>query len=98
MVAAYQSGASLISIAREYRLGKGTVRNLLVDAGVRIRRQGLEDAQVTQAVRSYESGLTTREIARELGVGHSMVWRALKRAGVESRPNTRRVGRQLARG
>ncbi|WP_449276657.1 helix-turn-helix domain-containing protein [Leucobacter sp. GX24907] len=98
MVAAYQSGASLISIAREHRLGKETVRDLLVDAGVRIRRQGLEDAQVTQAVRSYESGLTTREIARELGVGHSMVWRALKRAGVESRPNTRRVGRKLARG
>lgn len=98
MVAAYKSGASLISIAREHRLGKEKVRDLLVDAGVRIRRQGLEDAQVTQAVRSYESGLTTREIARELGVGHSMVWRALKRAGVESRPSTHQIGRKLARG
>ncbi|RCS63109.1 hypothetical protein CIK77_02660 [Microbacterium sp. JB110] len=97
MVAAYESRASLISIAREHRLGKETVRDLLVDAGVRIRRQGLDDEQVAHAVRGYESGLTTREIARELGIGHSMVWRALKRAEVESRPNTRRVGRKLSK-
>ena len=47
MVAGYESGASLISIAREHRLGKETVRDLLAAAGVRIRRQGLEDDQVT---------------------------------------------------
>ena len=95
MVAAYESGASLISIAREHRLGKEKVRDLLVDAGLRIRRQGLDDDQVTHAVRRYKEGLTNREIARELGVGHSMVWRALKRAGVESRPNARRVSHEL---
>ena len=59
---------------------------MLTEAGVRIRRQGLDDNQVTHAIRGYESGLTTRDIALELDVGHAMVWRALKRAGVELRP------------
>ncbi|WP_369808050.1 helix-turn-helix domain-containing protein [Leucobacter chinensis] len=88
MVSAYESGASLISIAREHLLGKETVRDTLADAGVRIRRQGLDDDQVTHAVRRYEEGFTNRDIARELGVGHSMVWRALKREGVKMRANS----------
>ncbi len=85
----------MISIAREHRLGKERVRDLLVGAGVRIRRQGLDDEQVAHAVRRYEAGLTTREVAAELGVGHSMVWRALKGADAQLRPNSRRVGRSL---
>ncbi len=91
MVSAYESGASLISIAREQRLGKEKVRDLLKDAGVRIRRQGLDDQQTDVAIRAYESGQTTREVARDLGVGHSMVWRALRRAGITLRPNVRRT-------
>lgn len=90
MVSAYESGAPLISIAREHRLGKEKVRDLLKDAGVRIRRQGLDDEQVANAVRRYREGFTTREIARELGVGHSMVWRALKEAGVKLRSQFQR--------
>lgn len=93
MVSAYESGASLISIAREHRLGKETVRDLLVDAGLRIRRQGLDDDQVAHAVRRYKEGLTNREIARELRVGHSMVWRALKREGVKMRSNSASTSR-----
>src|SRR5699024_5564509 len=95
MVAEYEAGASLISIATARRLGKQTVSRVLTEAGVRIRRQGLDEEQVAQAVRAYLSGQTTREVADELGVGHSMVWRALKSAGVELRPNARRVGRRI---
>ncbi|MDO5676164.1 MAG: helix-turn-helix domain-containing protein [Propionibacteriaceae bacterium] len=95
MIAEYEAGASLISIATARRLGKQTVSRLLAEAGVRIRRQGLDEEQVGQAVRAYLSGQTTREVADELGVGHSMVWRALKSAGVELRPNARRVGRRI---
>jgi DNA invertase Pin-like site-specific DNA recombinase len=95
MIAEYESGASLISIATARKLGKQTVSRLLSEAGVRIRRQGLDKDQVGQASRAYLSGQTTREIAEDLGVGHAMVWRALKSAGVELRPNSRRVGRPL---
>lgn len=95
MIEAYTSGASLHTIACERKLGKETVRRMLAEAGIRIRRQGLDDDQVTQAVRGYESGQTIREVAVDLGVDHSMVWRALKGAGVELRPNVRRVGRKL---
>lgn len=95
MMADYEAGASLISIATARRLGKQTVSRLLSESGVRIRRQGLDEAQVAQAVRAYLSGKTIREVADELGVGHSMVWRALKGAGVELRPNARRIGRPV---
>lgn len=96
MIAAYESGVSLIEIARELKLGKQTVRRMLSEAGVRIRRQGLDEQQVAHAIREYESGQTTREVAAGLDVGHSMVWRALKAAGVELRPNARRQGRKLS--
>lgn len=90
MIADYKSGASLHSIACDWQLGKQTVRRMLDEAGVRIRRQGLDDEQVEHAVRGYESGQNIREVAADLGVGHSMVWRALKRAGVELRPQSQR--------
>ncbi|MDJ1372569.1 MULTISPECIES: helix-turn-helix domain-containing protein [Microbacteriaceae] len=93
MISAYEAGESLISIATARRLGKQTVSRLLSEAGVRVRRQGLDEEQVAQAVGAYLSGKTIREVAAELGVGHSMVWRALKAAGVELRPNVRRGGR-----
>ena len=96
MIAAYKAGASLYTIACEWKLGKQTVRRKLDEAGVRIRRKGLDDEQVVRAVSGYESGQTIREVAADLGVGHSMVWRALKKAGVELRDNVRRVGRKLS--
>ncbi len=76
-------GASLISIAREHRLGKEKVRDLFTKAGVRIRRQDLDEKQVAHAVCRYKEGHAVREVAREMGVGHSMAWRALKKAGVK---------------
>ena len=97
MIAAYKAGASLYTIACEWKLGKQTVRRKLDEAGVRIRRKGLDDEQVVRAVSGYESGQTIREVAADLGVGHSMVWRALKKAGVELRDNVRRVGRKLSK-
>lgn len=98
MIAEYEAGASLISIATARRMGKQTVSRLLSDAGVRIRRQGLDDVQVAHAADAYLSGQTTREIAEDLGVGHAMVWRALKRAGIELRPQFRRQGKSVSRG
>ncbi len=79
MIADYEAGASLISIATAHRLGKQAVSRLLSDAGVRIRREMLDHDQVAQATRAYLTGQTIREIASDLGVGHSMVWRELKR-------------------
>lgn len=86
MIAAYKSGATLAAIGRDWQLGKQTVRRMLTEVGIRIRRQGLDNNQTAHAIRRYKSGLTTREIALEVDVGHAMVWRALKRAEVELRP------------
>lgn len=72
MVASYESGTSLTSIAREHQLGKGRIRDLLAGAGVGVRRQGLGTEQVAYTARRYDAGLSAREIAAELGVGHAM--------------------------
>lgn len=95
IVEAYEAGMPLIKIAAEQQIGKERVRKLLAGAGVRIRRQGLDEAQIAYAVRRYVSDeRTTRQIAEELGVGHSIVWRALQNAKVEMRPNTERSVRR----
>lgn len=94
MIADYEGGASLISIAKAHRLGKAAVSRSLSEAGVRIRRQSIDTDQVAQVVGAYLEGRTVREIAADLGVGHSTVWRVVKASGVELRPNARRVGRR----
>ena len=90
MITAYESGESLLSIATARKLGKETVSRFLTEAGVRIRRQGLNEKQVAQAVRSYLAGRTGTEIAAELGVASSTVWRALRDTDVERRSQARR--------
>lgn len=90
MITAYEAGESLLTIATARKLGKETVSRFLREAGVRIRRQGLTDKQVAQAVRSYRAGRTGAEIAAELGVASSTVWRALRDADIERRSPARR--------
>lgn len=90
LIAAYEAGASLATIAAERKISKQSVRRFLVEAGVRIRQQGLSDEQAGEVVQRYLKGYSGREVAAEFGVGTATVWRTLKEAGVPSRPRTRR--------
>jgi len=47
----YQAGQSTTQFMQIYRLGKGTVLDLLADQGVKMRGQGLPDDQLAEAVR-----------------------------------------------
>lgn len=87
LVKRYQAGETVKTLAAEHNLHHGTVRAVLVEAGVEIRtRRRLTDAQVAHARDMYLAGFTTTEIGEVLGVYASTVGRALIKAGVRLRP------------
>jgi len=62
-----------------------TAARLLKEAGVKIRRQGLDWEQLAEAVRLYDEGSSCQRLGERFGVDHGTVWRALKLAGVVMR-------------
>ncbi len=47
-----------------------TAARLLEEAGVKIRRQGLDSEQLTEAVRLYPEGWSCRRLGERFGVDH----------------------------
>jgi uncharacterized protein (DUF433 family) len=88
---AYQAGASLAELQRDFELSRGSVQRLLREAGVRRRQKSLTDAKVAALVKQYGAGLTIREIAAKQQLPKTTVQDALARAGVVMRPAARRV-------
>ena len=91
LVQDYKGGASLTELQKTYVLSRGSVQQLLREAGVRRRQKSLTDRHVSKLVERYGSGLTIREIASEQEVPKTTVQDALARAGVVMRPAARRV-------
>jgi uncharacterized protein (DUF433 family) len=91
LVRDYKSGASLADLQQTYSLSRGSVQQLLREAGVRRRRRSLTDSNVSELVERYESGLTIREIASQQELPKTTVQDALARAGVVMRQAARRV-------
>jgi uncharacterized protein (DUF433 family) len=87
---AYQAGASLADLQEQYSLGRGSVQQLLREAGVRRRRQSLTDAEVAVLVERYKAGLTIREIAAEQELPKTTVQDALRRTEIGMRQAVRR--------
>jgi hypothetical protein len=68
-----------------YQLGRGTVLQLLAEAGVTMRHQGLSEQETAEAASLYASGLSVVTVADRLARPMSTVYLALKRAGVVMR-------------
>jgi hypothetical protein len=68
LVAEYRSRMPTPELCRRYSLGKSTVLGLLKAAGVTMRKQGLPDSRVAEAVTRYEQGWTAPQIADHYGV------------------------------
>lgn len=104
IIARYATGeVGISSIASEFGIGRETVRRILVDAGVEIRKPGatiarsnwktaLTDEQHTEAADLYRSGETTEQIAKRYNVSPSTVNNALRRSGITLRPSGGRKG------
>jgi uncharacterized protein (DUF433 family) len=86
LVTDYQAGASTAALMEPYDLGKGSVIQLLHEAGVPMRYQGLSPTEAEEAATLYATGLSIAKVAAKLDLPASSVYDALKRAGVAMRP------------
>jgi hypothetical protein len=90
LVAEYGAGASTVELQERFGLGKGSVLSILHEAGVKIRRQPMDEQRLEEIKRLYQSGLTIREVAAVLVVPKTTVQDALARLGQAMRPAARR--------
>lgn len=86
LVEDYLNGIPTTELTSKYSLGKGSVLQILEDAGVSMRRQGLGEAEIDEAVRLYQSGLSLVRVAKSLDSAPTTVNRALQARGVRLRP------------
>ncbi|MGV9675437.1 sigma factor-like helix-turn-helix DNA-binding protein [Nocardia sp. NPDC003482] len=90
IAAAYESGASTAELCKRYGLSKGGILKLLREADVKMRQQGMTEAQTRQAVLLYGEGHSYAEIARRLGKARSSVREAVLSQGVTRGPVSRK--------
>lgn len=85
LVRDYEVGIPTTELTVTYRLSKASVLKLLREAGVVMRRQGLNEAQTAEAVRLYRSGLSLVRVGEQIGFGPTSVAKALRSAGMRLR-------------
>lgn len=101
MVRLYVEGTSSEEIARRTFWGSSTVRRVLQQEGVELRRWSLPprftltQEDLDQVVELYQRGLSTIEIGRALGLHRTTVAHRIRRAGLPQR--SRGEAQQLAR-
>ncbi|MGB2949574.1 MAG: hypothetical protein WBB62_14605 [Rhodococcus sp. (in: high G+C Gram-positive bacteria)] len=87
LVALYEPGATL---GERFSVHRRTAAAHLVRRSVPIRRRGLDECHLPEAVELYAGGLTLMEVGLRFGVSQQAVRRALAAKGVEIRPSGRR--------
>lgn len=89
VVAAYEAGQTMASLARQYGVKRETISHLLRRSGVEIRqRRVISQAEVDEAVRLYRNGLSLVAIGKQLRWDPKTIHRQLKKRGAVMRgPN-----------
>ena len=90
LVEEYAKGASVDELVRRFGIHRTTVHRLASQAGVTVRRRGLDEPGRREAARLYEQGMTLEEVAAELGVGDETVRSAVVACGGTIRSRGRR--------
>ena len=85
LVAEYEAGTPSTQLMGMFGLSKASVLKLLREAGVEIRRQGLDEAGIQAAIQLYRSGLSLKIVGAQLGVDGETVRLVLRKAGVSRR-------------
>jgi DNA-binding transcriptional ArsR family regulator len=82
LVAGYRSGRTIYELACEFKIARQTVSEHLHRHGVPMRRQGLTDDQVAEAIRLRKQGLTLKTISQHFDVCIDTVRDYLRRRDV----------------
>lgn len=91
LAAEYEGGASMKELAVRWGLHRTTVAAQLRQAGVQLRRQGIPDDHLDEAVRRYGDGWSCQRLAQRYGCDAETVRQALTRAGVRLRAPWERI-------
>jgi lambda repressor-like predicted transcriptional regulator len=81
-----EAGEAAQQISTSYGISKTRVATVLREQGVTIRRQGLNDDQVSEAATLYTTGRSLAWIGVRYDVSHTTVANALRRRGISLRP------------
>jgi DNA-directed RNA polymerase specialized sigma24 family protein len=85
LVAEYEAGASMKELAARWDMHRTTVGSHLRQAGVQLRRQGVPDPLLDEAIRLYNDGWSCQRLVERYTCDAESVRQALKRARVPLR-------------
>ena len=94
LVAAYEAGATVESLAAEHGCSVTTVRDVLAAEGVELRARGPRsplDGREAEVATAYEGGATVRDLAERFGANQRTIRKVLAGEGVVMRPPGRRA-------
>jgi len=91
LVRQYLSGADMHELAELWDLHRTTVAGHLRRANVPLRRQGLSDEQLAEAIRLYGEGWSCQRMAERFGCATETIRQCLKAADVVLRKPWERV-------
>lgn len=86
MVELYEAGMTIREVGTEVGFNRETVTRHLRKAGAKLRRQGLDAANVERAQELYLGGQTLAQVGEVLGVAPGTVGKYLRDHGVLLRP------------
>lgn len=89
LVAAYEAGATLRGLAKQFHIHRLTAAAHLTRRGVPVRRAGLDSVQTKEAARLCQDGWTLVQLGRRFEVDAQTVRRTIARQGVSIRPGRR---------
>jgi len=85
LIVDYQNGVASTDLMVRYRLGKGTVLNILENHGVSRRNQPLTPDQCDEAIELYLRGWSMAKVGRRYGREHTVIRDVLVKAGISRR-------------
>jgi predicted DNA-binding protein YlxM (UPF0122 family) len=85
LVAGYEAGATVYSLAERFKIHRVTVSQHLRRMGVTMRNRGLDERQVNHAAVLYQQGWSLARIAEHQNVDAETVRKELRARGVRMR-------------
>jgi len=85
LIERYQSGATVYELGDQFGIERRTVSAILHRHGVPMRRRGLSEEQIDDAVRLYNQGWSLARIAARMDVAAGTVRQRLHERGVPIR-------------
>lgn len=95
LVAGFHGRASVVGLARQFGIHRGTVSKHLRTRGIDPSPRGLSPDDVPTALELYRDGWTYAQLAEKFGAGETTVRDRLHQAGVPKAPRYGRAGRNL---